>query len=144
MSEIIMKDVLNRGTATPRVLVATARRMDKLGAMAFAQKLLETAVEKYPKHQLALTRLIQFEINQGNSTNLDKHIVRLLAMRRPPRELVLEARKNLSSDKFIFTKNRDKIMREIDTLVNSKNATSTNAETGGDRITETPVFGEAL
>ncbi len=144
MSEIIMKDVLNRGTATPRVLVATARRMDKLGAMAFAQKLLETAVEKYPKHQLALTRLIQFEINQGNSTNLDKHIVRLLAMRRPPRELVLEARKNLSSDKFIFTKNRDKIMREIDTLVNSKNATSTNTETGGDRITETPVFGEAL
>ena len=101
-------------------------------------------MEKYPKHQLALTRLIQFEINQGNSTNLDKHIVRLLAMRRPPRELVLEARKNLSSDKFIFTKNRDKIMREIDTLVNSKNATSTNTETGGDRITETPVFGEAL
>ena len=43
-------------------------------------------------------------------------------MRRPPRELVLDARKNLGSDRFIFTNNREKILKEIDTLVDNKNA----------------------
>ena len=122
MSDILLKDVLNRGTATPRILVATARRIEKLGGTSYAQKLLENAVERFPRHQLALTRLVQLDIKQGNSTNLDKHIVRLLSMRRPPRELVLDARKNLGSDRFIFTNNREKILKEIDTLVDNKNA----------------------
>ena len=89
-----------------------------------AQKLLEDAVERFPRHQLALTRLVQLDIKQGNSTNLDKHIVRLLSMRRPPRDLVLEARKSLASDRFIFTNNREKIMKEIDTLIDNNNATA--------------------
>ena len=92
------------------------------GKTALAQKLLENAVERFPRHQLALTRLVQLDIRQGNSTNLDKHIVRLLGMRRPPRELVVDARKSLGSDRFIFTNNREKIMKEIDTLIDVKNA----------------------
>lgn len=122
MADILIADVLNRNTATPRILVATARRLDGLGARSFAQKLLENAVERFPRHQLALTRLVQLDIRQGNSTNLDKHIVRLLGMRRPPRELVVDARKSLGSDRFIFTNNREKIMKEIDTLIDVKNA----------------------
>ncbi len=124
MADILINDVLNRGTATPRMLVATARRIDMLGGTAMAQKLLEDAVERFPRHQLALTRLVQLDIKQGNSTNLDKHIVRLLSMRRPPRDLVLEARKSLASDRFIFTNNREKIMKEIDTLIDNNNATA--------------------
>jgi len=46
----------------------------------------------------------------------------LLGMRRPPRELVVDARKSLGSDRFIFTNNREKIMKEIDTLIDVKNA----------------------
>ena len=122
MADILIGDVLNRNTATPRILVATARRLDSLGGRPFAQKLLENAVERFPRHQLALTRLVQLDIKQGNSTNLDKHIVRLLGMRRPPRELVVDARKSLGSDRFIFTNNREKIMKEIDTLIDVKNA----------------------
>ena len=124
MADILLKDVLSRNTATPRVLVATARRIEGLGGTPFAQKLLENAVERFPRHQLALTRLVQLDIKQGNSTNLDKHIVRLISMRRPPRELVLDAKKNLASDRFIFTNNREKIMKEIDTLIDNKNATT--------------------
>ena len=122
MADILINDVLNRNTATPRVLVATARRIYGLGGTVFAQKLLENAVERFPRHQLALTRLVQLDIKQGNSTNLDKHIVRLLSMRRPPRELVVDARRSLGSDRFIFTNNREKIMREIDTLIDAKNS----------------------
>ncbi len=122
MADILLSDLLNRNTATPRVLVATARRLDGLGGKIFARKLLENAVDRFPRHQLALTRLVQLDIRQGNSTNLDKHIVRLLGMRRPPRELVMDARKSLASDRFIFTNNREKVMKEIDTLIDLKNA----------------------
>ncbi len=122
MADILLADLLNRNTATPRVLVATARRLDGLGGKIFARKLLENAVDRFPRHQLALTRLVQLDIKQGNSTNLDKHIVRLLGMRRPPRELVVDARKSLGSDRFIFTNNREKVMKEIDTLIDVKNS----------------------
>ncbi len=122
MADILITDLLNRNTATPRVLVATARRLDNLGGQIIARRLLENAVDRFPRHQLALTRLVQLDIKQGNSTNLDKHIVKLLGMRRPPRELVLDARKSLASDRFIFTNNREKVMKEIDTLVDVKNA----------------------
>ena len=119
MADILISDVLKRSTCSPKVLIATARRLDDLGADNFSHKLLENAVDRFPKHQLALTRLVHSEIKMGNSTNLDKHIFRLLQMRRPPRELIIEARKNLASDSFIFTPDREKIMAEINMLINN-------------------------
>ena len=138
MADILLSDVLKRGTASPKVQIATARRLSQMGAKMTALKLLENTVDRFPRHQLALTRLIQMEIELGNSTNLDKHIFRLLQMRRPPRELVAEARKNLASDRFIFTANRVKLMNEIDMLMKNtsmKVFSEGNYSDDNDRIT---------
>ncbi len=117
MAEIILQEVMKRNTVPVKALVATARRLDNLGATFLAYRLLESAVNKDPRHQLALTRLVQMDIKIGNSTNLDKNILKLLQMRRPPRELIEGAQKNLGSDRFIFAKDREKIMKEIVLLV---------------------------
>ena len=109
MAEIILQEVMKRNTVPVKALVATARRLDNLGATFLAYRLLESAVNKDPRHQLALTRLVQMDIKIGNSTNLDKNILKLLQMRRPPRELIEGAQKNLGSDRFIFAKDREKI-----------------------------------
>lgn len=120
MANMLISEVLKRNTCSPQVLVATARRIDNLGGLRLAHKILEHATVQYPHNQLALTRLVQMEIKMGNSTNLDKHLFRLLQMRRPPRKLVLEAMENLGSDKFIFAADRASMLREVNKLVSSK------------------------
>jgi len=121
MAGILINEVLKSKKVPPRTLITTAKRFSDMGDKVMAHKILSETVENNPRHQLALTRLIQIEILMGNSTNLDKHIFRLIQMRRPPRDLILEARKNLDSDLFIFTANREKVMEEIESLLNREN-----------------------
>ncbi len=128
MAEIILQEIMKKNTVPVKTLIATARRLDNLGATFLAYRLLESAVDKDPHHQLALTRLVQMDIKIGNSTNLDKNILKLLQMRRPPRELIEGAQKNLGSDRFIYAKDREKIMKEIVLLV--------TREGGGNFMTE--------
>ena len=116
MSNILLYDVLKRSRISPKVLVATARRYDRLNAPMVAHSILEHAVNKFPRYQMALIRLVQNEIKIGDSTNIDKHILRLLQMRRPPRELITDVFNSLSSDRFIFVRDRKKILDEIESL----------------------------
>ncbi len=137
MSEAIINEVIKRGKASPRVLFSTARRFEDLGAIQTAIRLLSDAVERFPKHQLALTNLIRLEIKSGNSVNLDKHISTLLQMRRPSRSLVEYARDNLVSDRFIFAKNRKKTIDEITSMMSNKSLDQNpNNDKGSDRITD--------
>ncbi len=121
MATILVDELLKNGNIPPRTLIATARRFDKMGSKVLAHKILVDAVERNPRHQLALTRLVQMEIAMGNSTNLDKHIFKLIQMRRPPRRLIMEAKRSLESDLFIFTTDREKVMNEIDMLLKREN-----------------------
>lgn len=100
---------------------------------------MKTRLSVSPRHQLALTRLVQIEIKIGNSTNLDRHLFNLLNMRRPPRELIEDARMKLVSDRFIFTGDRKKVMGEIDALMQNtieKDKAVPTMDVGGDRMLE--------
>ncbi|MBO7520943.1 MAG: hypothetical protein J6T16_01725, partial [Opitutales bacterium] len=122
MSTALINDIIKQGTVNPRTLVATARRFAMLGEEAIAHKLYVAAVEKDPMHQYALVRLIQFELDAGNSSDLDKYIFRLINMRRPPRDMILEARRKLLTDRFIFTQDREKIINAIDAVFDIEKA----------------------
>ncbi len=139
MADILLNEVLERGTVSPNVQIATAKRLGNMGANMTALKLLENATNRFPNHQLALVRLIQTEIELGNSTNLNKHISTLLRMRLPPRELATDVRKRLASDRFIFAANRTELINEIDSLVKGGTAKafseSGGLDGGNERIT---------
>lgn len=135
MADILLRDVVKRGTCSPKVLIATARRLDNLGGTLMAHRLLENTVDRFPRHQLALARLVQMEIKIGNSTNLEKHVLKLLQMRRPSRELIEDVRRKLGSDKFIFTRDRARVLSEIDGLIKNNAALDFSAESESDRIT---------
>lgn len=139
MSDILINDIIKRNTIPSKVMVATARMYDRLGATAVSLRILERAAELYPRHQLVLTRLIQSELKIGMSGNLHKHVAKLLQMRRPPRELIADARVNLCSDRFIFASDRDEIIKEIDDLMTSNEGavfSSGNDVVDKERITD--------
>lgn len=122
MSNALINEIIKRGTVNPRTLVATARRFAMLGEPKTAHKLYVAAVEKDPMHQYALVRLIQFELDAGNSSDLNKYIFRLINMRRPPRDMIMSARKKLLTDRFIFTAEREKIINAIDAVFDMEKA----------------------
>lgn len=122
MANALIREVIKRGTINPRVMVATARRFALLGENTMAHSLYLSAVERDPKHQYALVRLIQFELDAGNSSNLNNYIFRLMNMRRPPRDMILSARKKLLSDRFIFTAERENVINAIDTRFDMEKA----------------------
>lgn len=124
MANVLIDEVMKRKTINPRNTVATARRFAMLGEPKIAQKLYLTAVEKDPRHQYALVRLIQFEIDSGNSTDLNKYIKRLIGLRRPPRDMILKARDALMSDRFIFTAELDSVVAQIDAIFELEKASS--------------------
>ncbi|MBO6103271.1 MAG: hypothetical protein J6P03_08485 [Opitutales bacterium] len=113
-AQVLVREITRSARANPHTLAATARRFAILGEKSIANSLYIAAVEKDPKHQYALVKLIVFELESGNSTDLDKYILRLLNMRRPPRDMILSTRKSLLSDRFIFTKERERIISAID------------------------------
>ncbi len=124
MANVMIEEVIKRKTINPRNMVATARRFALLGESTIAHKLYLAAVEKDPKHQYALVRLIQFEIDSGNSSDLNKYIMRLINLRRPPRDMILRAREALLSDRFIFTTEREKVINAIDMIFDAEKASN--------------------
>ena len=120
MADVLIGDIVKRNSIPVKVMIATSRMFDKLNAPEISLRILERAVALYPKHQMALTRLIQAELKVGISTDLHNHVMKLLKMRRPPRELIADARVNICSDKFIYAADRDAIINEIDYLMNNK------------------------
>ena len=122
MSNALINEIIKRVTVNPRTLVATAMRFAMLGEPKPAHILYVAAVEKDPMHQYALVRLIQFELDAGNSSDLNKYIFRLINMRRPPRDMIMSARKKLLTDRFIFTAEREKIINAIDAVFDMEKA----------------------
>lgn len=120
----LVDEVINRQTINPRNMVATARRFAMLGENTMAHKMYLSAVQRDPKHQYALVRLIQFEIDSGNSSDLSKYILRLIYLRRPPRDMILRARAALLSDRFIFTSDREKVISAIDAIFDTEKASN--------------------
>jgi tetratricopeptide (TPR) repeat protein len=124
MAEALVENVIKRKTINPRNMVATARRFALLGENSMAHKMYLSAVERDPKHQYALVRLIQFEIDSGNSSDLGKYILRLINLRRPPRDMILKARTALLSDRFIYTDDREKVISSIDAIFDIEKVSS--------------------
>ena len=57
-------------------------------------------------------------------------------MRRPSRELIEDARRKLASDRFIFTRDRGRILAEIDGLIKNNTSFDLGGESESDRITD--------
>jgi hypothetical protein len=87
-------------------LLAIANRLREVGARPQARDLLARAAVTDPGNQPVLSRLIELEIVQGDFEALPAHLLHLLAMRKPSRNLLARAGGLLGSDRFIFSRER--------------------------------------
>jgi len=118
LSDIYLNQFLKDSKVRVETLMAVSRRYIKLGGKEQARKILVKAVKDNESNQVALSKLIELEIDMGNSAQLGDYLKSLLQMRRPSVELLEKAYRSLGSDRFIFTKNREALLIELDTILN--------------------------
>ena len=111
------RQFLKQGDVRVDTLIAVSRRFIDLGGKEQARKILMKAIEDNSDNQAALSRLIELEIDMGNSAQLGKYLKKLLQMRRPSADLLIKAYRSLGSDRFIFTQDRETLLIELDTII---------------------------
>lgn len=121
LGEVYLQNFLNDTNQTPQTYLNVATHFLTIGRTPQARKILMTAYRQIPKNQRILSELIELEIELGNTEKLNELLTRLLKMRRPQIELLAKAYNNLSSDRFIFTKNRDILLLQLGAILRENN-----------------------
>jgi len=117
LGEIYLQDFLNEADNQPQTYLAVARRFSNIDRPQQARKVLNTAYEKLPINQKILSELIRVELKLGNTDNLNRLITRLLQMRRPQMDLLLEAYRKIGSDRFIFATDREALLLQLSAIL---------------------------
>ncbi|MBC2596088.1 hypothetical protein H5P28_17610 [Ruficoccus amylovorans] len=116
-SDMYLEQFLKQGNVRVDTLIAVSRRFTEMGGKEQARKILVKAIHDNSDNQAALSRLIELEIDMGNSAQLGTYLKKLLQMRRPSVELLQKAYRSLGSDRFIFTQDRETLLIELDTII---------------------------
>jgi Tfp pilus assembly protein PilF len=123
LGEIYLQDFIEEASNPPQAYLAVARRFNMIDRSEQARKILLTAYQRTPSNQKILSELIRVELKLGNTENLNRLLSRLLQMRRPQIDLLLEAYHKLGSDRFIFTPDRESLLLQLNAILRE------NAET---------------
>lgn len=117
LSSIYLQQFLQEGHMRVESLLAISRRFEQLGGQREARQILLQAYRRNPQNQSALSRLIALEIEMGNAVELGDYLKALLRMRRPSHELLEKAYRELGSDRFLFTRDRDNLLLELNSIL---------------------------
>lgn len=120
LGEIYLQDFLDGNNNQPETFLAVARYFTEIARYPQARKVLLSAYQANPSNQKVLTELIRTELQLGYTENLNRLLPRLLQMRRPQEELLVEAYRKLGSDRFIFTPNRESLLLELNAVLRKK------------------------
>ena len=112
-AELYLTQFLSQPNLRGEYLTVIASRLVAIGERAMARRVLAQAVATDARNQLALTRLVELDLDSGRPDELYANLRRLLAMRRPTLELLQTARTKLTGDRFLFVAGRDEMIEVI-------------------------------
>lgn len=117
LGEIYLQDFLDGQNIQAETFLAVARYFSEINRLPQARKILLTAYQRNSSNQKVLSELIRTELQLGYTENLNRLLPRLIQMRRPQEELLVEAYRKLGSDRFIFTPNREGLLLELSAIL---------------------------
>lgn len=112
-AELFLSNFLAQAGVRADNLVAVSNRLLSVGANEQARTVLAQAVRADPLNQTALTGLIRLDLAAGRAEAATGHVRTLLAMRKPPRDLLRSAYESLASDRFLLIPDRTALLNEI-------------------------------
>lgn len=117
LGEIYLQDFLKDAKNNQTTYLAVARRFNDIDRTSQARRVLLAAYERFPNNQKILSDLIRAELELGATENLNRLLGKLLQMRRPQTDLLLDAYQKLGSDRFIFTPDRESLLLELSAIL---------------------------
>ena len=123
LGEIYLQHFIDEENNPPQTYLAVSRRFIDTDRSQQARKILTTAYRRTPTNQKILSELIRIELELGHTENLNHLLNRLLLMRSPQMDLLVEAYEKLGSDRFIFTPDRESLLLQLSAILreNSQN-----------------------
>ena len=123
LGEIYLQHFIDDENNPPQTYLAVSRRFIDTDRSQQARKILTAAYRRSPTNQKILSELIRIELELGHTENLNRLLNRLLLMRRPQMDLLVEAYEKLGSDRFIFTPDRESLLLQLSAILreNSQN-----------------------
>lgn len=117
-----LNHLLTRPNLRAANLEAVATRLLKLDRAAEAREVLARAVVIDPRNQSALTLLVRLEAESRHAAALSEHLPRLLAMRRPAREVLALAAREIGSDRHLLLPGQAALLAAVHARLNEPGA----------------------
>jgi thioredoxin-like negative regulator of GroEL len=119
-AQIFLNNFLNQSGVRADNLVAVSNRLMSVGAKQQARQVLDQAVRSDPLNQSALVGLIKLDVEIGsNADDLAVNVRTLLAMRKPPRAVLIAAFNSLGSDHYHFVAGRNTLLDDLRKTIDS-------------------------
>ncbi|MGA0132790.1 MAG: hypothetical protein ACO3ND_00320 [Opitutales bacterium] len=111
---INLRRTLEDNKAPPQVLLSVARKLIEARRPIEAEDVLRRAHLANESNQAVLMQIVQLKLeNPGLAADLETYLRRLMATRRPPKDVLAAARRRLGSDAYLFSENREKLLDDI-------------------------------
>ena len=120
-AQLFLNNFLSQANVRADNLIAVSKRLLSVGAKTQARQ-VEQATQADPLNQAALTNLVQLDLDLNNTTPLAANVRKLLAMRKPSRELLRTAYTRLGSDLFLFAPDRTALLQDLTNALNASPA----------------------
>lgn len=119
-AETCLLSYLNNRLAQPDQMVICATRLEALHGEKLARSALVRAVERDPRNQAALQKLLLLDLRRQEADALPQYVERLLELRRPPTDLLAFILGQLESDIYIFLPGREKLISSLATALQAQ------------------------
>lgn len=118
IGEINLHRLLENKNLPPALLLTCARKLIEVGRFDEANDILIQTHLQNENNQAVLLQIVRLKLDHKKiSDDLELYLKRLMATRRPPKEVLASAKHLIGSDLFLFSPQREKLLDDIDKLL---------------------------
>jgi hypothetical protein len=118
IGSINLRKLIQNRNVPPQLLLNAARKL--IAAQRFDEAdamLIQTHIQN-EQNQAILMQIVRLKLEHERiSADLEVYLRRLMATRRPPKEILQQAARRLGSDTYLFSGDRERLLDDIDRLL---------------------------
>ena len=118
IGSINLQRLLQNRNVPPQVLISASRKLVAAKRYDEANDVLIRAHLQNENNQAVLMQIVKLKLEHERiSADVETYLRRLMANRRPPKEVLQTALRRLGSDAFIFSMNRETLLKDIEAQI---------------------------
>jgi len=116
---INLQRLMQNKNVPPQLLVASGRKLIAAKRYVEANNMLIAAHLQNETNQSILLQIVQLKLAHPQiASDLETYLRRLMATRKPPRDILESALRSVGSDTFLFSGDREQLLTDLEKLLN--------------------------